>query len=254
MASNGISTLAVNGIADKPGRQTAKLNLAQTRRKAGGDTTKPYYRPLNTYNIGMLHQIIDYRNIEEGKTYTILSDFDPSNSPLNHVRPWKPWVAGVQSLAIQEYHGIQVGQTYTIFADVTVGGGAGPITDWASMGASSNDIGTVFTATGMVHQGPGAIAYVYEGSAPMLKWHEFWAGGGQSDIPGGTGHNPSGWMDSSLARTNITSGYPDNTKGYVGLTFTAAFESGFPTQDSRVTGVVMCGDDSDTPVAGRPWT
>ena len=39
MAANGISTLA-----NKKLRQVAKLDLAQTRRKAGGDVSKPYYR------------------------------------------------------------------------------------------------------------------------------------------------------------------------------------------------------------------
>jgi hypothetical protein len=49
MAANGISTLA-----SKQARQVAKLNAAQTRRRAGGDTTKPYYRARNTYNINLL--------------------------------------------------------------------------------------------------------------------------------------------------------------------------------------------------------
>jgi hypothetical protein len=49
MAANGISTLAT-----KQARQVAKLNAAQTKRQAGGVTTAPAYRPLNTYNINDL--------------------------------------------------------------------------------------------------------------------------------------------------------------------------------------------------------
>lgn len=54
MASNGISTLVEgdgsNATANKEARQIAKLNLAQTRRQAGGLTTATYYRALNIYN------------------------------------------------------------------------------------------------------------------------------------------------------------------------------------------------------------
>jgi hypothetical protein len=46
MAANGISTLATKAL-----RQVAKLNLAQTKRQAGGVTTKPCYRVNNTYDI-----------------------------------------------------------------------------------------------------------------------------------------------------------------------------------------------------------
>lgn len=46
MSANGISTLA-----SKEARQVAKLDAAQTKRQAGGDTSSPAYRSLNTYNI-----------------------------------------------------------------------------------------------------------------------------------------------------------------------------------------------------------
>ncbi len=49
MAANGISTLAT-----KEERQEAKLDLAQTQRQAGGDTTAPRYRQNNTYDINAL--------------------------------------------------------------------------------------------------------------------------------------------------------------------------------------------------------
>ena len=49
MAANGISTLA-----SKEARQVAKLDAAQTKRKASGNTSATAYRPLNTYNINNL--------------------------------------------------------------------------------------------------------------------------------------------------------------------------------------------------------
>ena len=44
MAANGIST-----TTPKSARRDLKMALAEAKRKAGGDTTKPYYRPLNEY-------------------------------------------------------------------------------------------------------------------------------------------------------------------------------------------------------------
>jgi len=64
MSANGISTLA-----NKQLRQVAKLNLAQTRRQAGGDTTANYYRENNTYDIDNLptkysgNSIVDNPNV-----------------------------------------------------------------------------------------------------------------------------------------------------------------------------------------------
>jgi hypothetical protein len=49
MAANGISTLATKEL-----RQIAKLDLAQTKRQASGDTTAPYYRENNTYDVDNL--------------------------------------------------------------------------------------------------------------------------------------------------------------------------------------------------------
>lgn len=49
MAQNGISTLST-----KQARQVAKLNLAQTKRTAGGNTSLPAYRPLHTYVLARL--------------------------------------------------------------------------------------------------------------------------------------------------------------------------------------------------------
>jgi hypothetical protein len=49
MAANGISTLL-----DKEQRQIAKLELAQTKRKAGGNINATAYRELNTYDVNLL--------------------------------------------------------------------------------------------------------------------------------------------------------------------------------------------------------
>lgn len=54
MALNGISTLlsgdGSDSTANKEARQIAKLNVAQTRRQAGGDVNQDYYRTLNVYD------------------------------------------------------------------------------------------------------------------------------------------------------------------------------------------------------------
>jgi hypothetical protein len=66
MASNGISTLST-----KQAKQIAKLDLAQTKRQAGGNVQLPYYRTLNEYDITELptqysgNVIVDNLN-EEG--------------------------------------------------------------------------------------------------------------------------------------------------------------------------------------------
>jgi len=49
MAQNGISTLA-----SKQARQEAKLEAAQTKKRAGGNTSATAYRALNTYNVNLL--------------------------------------------------------------------------------------------------------------------------------------------------------------------------------------------------------
>lgn len=48
-SSNTISLLPT-----KEDRQVAKLNLAQLRRQASGDTSATFYRSYNTYNIDLL--------------------------------------------------------------------------------------------------------------------------------------------------------------------------------------------------------
>jgi hypothetical protein len=49
-----VLTLLNPAQASKHERQLAKLELAQTKRNAGGDSTKPYYRKLNIYNTALL--------------------------------------------------------------------------------------------------------------------------------------------------------------------------------------------------------
>lgn len=41
-------------LATKEARQTAKLELAQLRRRGAGDTTAPYYREYNSYSVDLL--------------------------------------------------------------------------------------------------------------------------------------------------------------------------------------------------------
>lgn len=74
MAANGISTLA-----NKKLRQIAKLDLAQTRRKAGGDVTKPYFRARNTYELGRLPTVYLADNS---------LDDNPNSGGLQNGRPW----------------------------------------------------------------------------------------------------------------------------------------------------------------------
>jgi hypothetical protein len=47
-------TPAAAGLADKAARQLAKLELAQLRRQAGGNTTATFYRNSNIYDIDLL--------------------------------------------------------------------------------------------------------------------------------------------------------------------------------------------------------
>ena len=83
MAANGISTLST-----KLSRQTAKLDIAQAKRQgkvvaANGtitgaiDSTKPYYRAKNTYDLSFLPD-----------TYATSGDDNANTSGLVQGRPW----------------------------------------------------------------------------------------------------------------------------------------------------------------------
>jgi len=67
-------------LVSKQARQIAKLELAQTKRRAGGDTTKPYYRVRNTYKITQLPDT--YNGNVPG------ADDNPNTSGLVLGRPW----------------------------------------------------------------------------------------------------------------------------------------------------------------------
>ena len=77
MALNGISTLASKEL-----RQKAKLNLAKTKRQAGGDNSKPYYRANNDYDLTRLPTQYSGNNIVD----------NPNPGGLLPSRPWKPGV------------------------------------------------------------------------------------------------------------------------------------------------------------------
>lgn len=54
MAANGIST-----HTPKSERRDLKLRVAQTKRQAGSDSTKPYYRPYNVYTPPGTHSPVE---------------------------------------------------------------------------------------------------------------------------------------------------------------------------------------------------
>lgn len=71
-SSNSISTLT-----NKVDRQIAKLDLAQLRRQAGGDTNATYYREYNVYDIDLL-----------ADKYTSNTTTVMTTSTLVETRPW----------------------------------------------------------------------------------------------------------------------------------------------------------------------
>ena len=54
VADDIITVATARPQASKQVQQEMTLKIAQLKKKAGGDTNKPYYRPLNTYNINKL--------------------------------------------------------------------------------------------------------------------------------------------------------------------------------------------------------
>lgn len=75
MAKNGISTLP-----SKQQRQVAKLDLAQTQRRAGGNTAAAAYRVLNTYDLNLLpSQYVGNTSV-------------PNSHPAG-LQPGRPWTA-----------------------------------------------------------------------------------------------------------------------------------------------------------------
>ena len=54
VADDIITVATARPQASKQVQQEMTLKIAQLKKKAGGDTNKPYYRALNTYNINKL--------------------------------------------------------------------------------------------------------------------------------------------------------------------------------------------------------
>lgn len=52
--NNSVALCTTNQSGTKQERQIQKLEIAQLKRQAGGDTTKIYYRTLNTYDVNEL--------------------------------------------------------------------------------------------------------------------------------------------------------------------------------------------------------
>ena len=84
------TTLSVMGLVDgdtvlctpqqnesKQERQLRKLYIAQAKKQAFGDTTKPYYRVNNTFDITLLPD-----------TYATAADDNPNIGGLVDGRPW----------------------------------------------------------------------------------------------------------------------------------------------------------------------
>jgi len=83
MSANGISTLSTKAL-----RQIAKLDIAQSKRQGkivaldgtitgSVDSTKPYYRDRNTYDLTLLPD-----------TYATAADDNPNTGGLVQGRPW----------------------------------------------------------------------------------------------------------------------------------------------------------------------
>ena len=75
-SSNTIST-----ATNKVDRQLAKLELAQLRRQAGGDTSSTFYRSRNVYDIDLL-----------ADKYTSNTSTVGTTSTLTIGRPWPPFI------------------------------------------------------------------------------------------------------------------------------------------------------------------
>jgi hypothetical protein len=54
VAGDIITVACERAQANKEANQLMALEIAQLKRRAGGDTTKPYYRSLNTYDVTIL--------------------------------------------------------------------------------------------------------------------------------------------------------------------------------------------------------
>lgn len=68
----------------KQERQIQKLEIAEIKRKAGGDTSKAYYRTLNTYDATLLPDT--YNDNQAGAD---------DNANVGGLQPGRPWTEGI---------------------------------------------------------------------------------------------------------------------------------------------------------------
>lgn len=66
-------------VGSKQERQLQKLEIAQVKRQAGGDTSKTYYRSLNTYDVNDLPNPYNVNSADPD---------DGASAPLTVGRPW----------------------------------------------------------------------------------------------------------------------------------------------------------------------
>jgi len=106
---------AATGQADKATRQLAKLELAQLRRQAGGDTSSTFYRAHNIYDITQLPTQYDGNDIID----------NPNEGGLIEGRPWA--TSQVYTGLTFTYGEATISFTLAggIFYNVTVASGAG---------------------------------------------------------------------------------------------------------------------------------
>ena len=86
-------TLAAAGLSDKAARQLAKLELAQLRRQAGGDTSATFYTSRNIYDIDLLADKYTSPTSTVGTTSTLVigrpwfAPFIGMDDPANAAEP-----------------------------------------------------------------------------------------------------------------------------------------------------------------------
>jgi hypothetical protein len=107
-------------LVGKRERQLAKLELAQTKRRAGGDTTKPYYRARNTYTVT---QLPTQYQINDDNTNNVVNNTNEGG--LVRGRPWA--TAQVYTGLTFTYGQATISFTLTsgVFSNVTCPYGAG---------------------------------------------------------------------------------------------------------------------------------
>ena len=137
-----------NQVGSKEERQLQKLEIAAAKRQAGGDTDKPYYRSLNTYNKNLLPNPYN-GNVPEPD--------DGDSGPLNNGRPWTPNLE--ETIQTFTAVGATFNTTWTAPAYVSsveylvVGGGGGGGNGFDRSGGGGGAAGMVLTGTFEVDPG-----------------------------------------------------------------------------------------------------